>query len=67
MSMPDHRRPYLRKAGNEPPAETKPRLCLKCRAPFESAWVGERVCRRCKSTKVWREGDAVNMASWSRW
>ena len=62
-----HRRPYLRKAENEQPAETKPRHCLKCQAPFESAWAGERVCPKCKTKRAWREGDAANMASWSRW
>jgi len=23
-------------------------------APFQSAWAGERVCRRCKATSTWR-------------
>jgi hypothetical protein len=61
-----HRRAYLRKVENEPPARPKSRLCLKCRAPFASGWAGERVCAKCKSTSVWRDGVAANMASWSR-
>ena len=34
--------------------EPKTRNCLICRSPFPSAWAGERVCRRCKSTSTWR-------------
>jgi hypothetical protein len=34
----------------------KVRKCLICRDPFPSAWAGERVCRRCKSTSAWRGG-----------
>ena len=36
-------------------APMPPRPCHK---PFVSEWVGERVCKRCKSTSVWREGKA---------
>jgi hypothetical protein len=39
-------------------AEAKMRRCLICKAPFLSAWAGERVCRRCKSTEKWRAGIA---------
>jgi hypothetical protein len=38
----------------EPVVESKIRKCLKCRLPFPSAWSGERVCRRRKSTATWR-------------
>jgi hypothetical protein len=34
--------------------EERVRHCLICRAPFSSAWSGERVCRRCKATSTWR-------------
>ncbi len=34
------------------------RHCLRCSEPFESAWSGERVCRRCNGTHGWREGVA---------
>ena len=34
--------------------EPKTRNCLLCKSPFPSAWAGERVCRRCKSTSTWR-------------
>ena len=37
-------------------AEAKTRLCLVCKTPFPSAWAGERICRRCKSTEKWRAG-----------
>ena len=36
--------------------EAKTRLCLVCKTPFPSAWAGERICRRCKSTEKWRAG-----------
>jgi hypothetical protein len=28
------------------PAE---RLCLSCREPFQSSWIGNRLCRKCAS------------------
>jgi hypothetical protein len=37
-------------------AEAKTRNCLVCRTAFVSAWAGERICRRCKSTEKWRAG-----------
>jgi hypothetical protein len=37
-------------------SEEKVRKCLICKTPFPSAWAGERVCRRCKSTSAWRGG-----------
>lgn len=61
-----HRRDYLKPADDQPPAETTPRRCLRCQAPFESAWAGERVCAKCKTSRVWRDGVGVNMGSWSR-
>jgi hypothetical protein len=36
------------------PGEEKMRKCLICKTAFQSAWAGERVCRRCKSTSTWR-------------
>jgi hypothetical protein len=39
--------------------EKKCRQCLMCREPFISEWPGERVCRKCKSTNAWREGQAA--------
>ena len=35
-------------------AEQKVRKGLICRESFPSAWAGERVCRKCKSTSTWR-------------
>lgn len=35
----EERRPPQRR-----PAE---RICLSCREPFLSAWIGNRLCRRC--------------------
>jgi hypothetical protein len=54
-----HGTPEEQGAGEEPcerqrASEQKIRKCLICRSPFPSAWAGERVCRRCKSTSAWR-------------
>ena len=38
--------------------EVKTRRCLICKTSFLSAWAGERICRRCKSTEKWRSGIA---------
>ncbi len=32
----------------------KTRHCLRCREAFPSEWRGERICRRCKQSNVWR-------------
>ncbi len=61
------RRAYLRKAENEPPQQITLRHCLKCQAPFESAWSGERVCRKCKTKRAWRDGGGADTVSWGRW
>ena len=37
--------------------ELKTRICLMCRNVFESEWSGERICRKCKSTERWRQGE----------
>ncbi len=37
--------------------KAKNRLCLMCGTIFESAWAGERVCKKCKSQASWRKGD----------
>jgi len=34
----------------------KIRDCLRCGTPFESAWSGERICKRCKSSSAWKNG-----------
>jgi hypothetical protein len=41
---------------DEVKTEPKTRKCLLCSQPFPSAWAGERVCRKCKSTSAWRTG-----------
>tara|TARA_R110002110_G_scaffold407872_1_gene629073 strand:- start:143 stop:349 length:207 start_codon:yes stop_codon:yes gene_type:complete len=33
------------------------RSCLRCQEKFESSGFGERICRRCKSTSTWRDGN----------
>jgi hypothetical protein len=30
------------------------RRCLSCLTMFDSEWVGERICRRCKGSAHWR-------------
>jgi hypothetical protein len=38
--------------------QVKIRSCLMCRDDFESAWSGERVCKRCKSQAQWITGNS---------
>ncbi len=40
----------------KPVAQRKTRKCLMCNAKFDSAWAGERICKKCKSTEAWRRG-----------
>jgi hypothetical protein len=47
-----------KKPETEQGPEAKTRRCLICKTPFLSAWAGERICRRCKSTEKWRAGIA---------
>jgi hypothetical protein len=32
------------------PQPTRP--CMKCREPFESEWIGNRLCEKCKRPDV---------------
>lgn len=34
----------------------KERPCLMCRLKFMSQWSGERICQKCKTRAIWREG-----------
>ena len=34
----------------------KLRKCLTCREKFQSEWVGQRVCGKCKKKTQWRSG-----------
>jgi hypothetical protein len=43
----------------------KERSCLRCGTAFLSEWSGERVCRHCKGSAVWRAG-IPDSATWSR-
>ncbi len=45
---------YTRKPTPERKHEPKRRKCLRCHAPFMSAWPGERICGKCKATNAWR-------------
>jgi len=53
-SMDSREEPQNEESGRE--SEEKIRNCLVCKSPFPSAWAGERICRRCKSTSTWRSG-----------
>lgn len=41
----------------------KIRTCLACSQPFDSAWAGERICHKCKSSSSWRSGSAPQLAA----
>ena len=36
--------------------QAKVRRCLCCGEDFDSAWAGERVCKKCRSSARWRQG-----------
>ena len=36
--------------------QEKIRRCLCCGDDFNSAWAGERVCKKCRSSARWRQG-----------
>ncbi len=36
--------------------QEKVRRCLSCSEDFNSAWAGERVCKKCRSSARWRQG-----------
>lgn len=36
--------------------QRKMRNCLRCGSSFESVWVGERICEKCKKSHDWRTG-----------
>lgn len=38
--------------------QVKIRSCLMCKDDFESAWSGERVCKRSKSQSQWITGNS---------
>ena len=40
--------------------EPKARECLRCNAEFSSAWAGERICSRCKTSSAWRQGSPIS-------
>lgn len=46
------------------PADDVPhkRACLSCSLPFQSQWADERICKRCKSSAVWRAGTRTHPA-----
>jgi len=42
--------------GTSPIHQEKERRCLVCSEDFLSAWAGERVCKKCRSSTAWRQG-----------
>ncbi len=42
------------KEGNPP--QEKVRRCLVCRDKFTSSWPGNRVCKKCRASALWRQG-----------
>ncbi len=46
--------------------DPKVRNCLACRRPFESAWAGERICPKCKSSSSWRSRSAFQYGAAKR-
>ncbi|MBM3507467.1 MAG: hypothetical protein FJX64_07055 [Alphaproteobacteria bacterium] len=47
---------WRRKPSSRSDDGPRERKCLRCQTLFESAWCGERICRRCQSAAAWRQG-----------
>lgn len=60
MTLNLNRRPETIETDTEERFETsceeKLRRCLSCGEDFPSAWAGERVCKKCRSSSRWRQG-----------
>jgi hypothetical protein len=48
------RRKKVQKA--DPSKGERLRRCLICLTDFVSTWSGNRVCSRCRSTSIWKQG-----------
>lgn len=35
----------------------KRRKCLMCSNQFNSDWAGDRVCKSCRNSRAWKDGD----------
>ena len=53
----------LRKEEDVHVEQRRLRTCLKCTDKFESAWFGERICRRCKGSSTWQTGGSMDTIS----
>lgn len=50
--------PLINDAPSDESADTtRTRSCLRCEVQVESSGFGERICRRCKSSTTWRDGN----------
>gem|GEM_PF-1030823 len=47
--------------------QRKVRKCLRCKKPFESEWIGERICKRCKNSGVWKQGLTTSVRNTRDW
>jgi len=45
-----------RKSPKQTSPEERLRRCLTCGAKFMSAWAGNRVCKKCQSSALWKQG-----------
>jgi hypothetical protein len=41
----------------KPNWDVRPRTCLSCGDVFESKWIGNRVCKKCREREEWRFPD----------
>lgn len=44
----------VKKPSPDHPHRVAKRKCLRCHSSFMSSWEGERICKRCKDSHVWR-------------
>ena len=47
---------YAKKSSKRASPEARLRRCLMCGKKFMSDWIGNRVCKRCQSSALWKQG-----------
>jgi hypothetical protein len=40
--------------------KARERKCLMCSREFRSEWAGNRVCKKCRTSSAWKEGNMTS-------
>ncbi len=41
--------------------KARERKCLMCTKTFESEWAGNRICKKCRTSSSWKEGNMTSV------